>query len=93
MHTRGTLNRSAADERQIVVKDGAKQILAALDRLPLDERQATVTAYYGQCRDAAIALGESERTVKLCIRSGLRRLAMLNEALGVSPALAVGDGS
>ena len=82
-------------ERQIVVKVHSKRILAALDQLPLDEGQAIVTVYYGQrsYREAAITLGESERTVKLRVRSGLRRLAALNDALSLSQTSTVGDWS
>jgi DNA-directed RNA polymerase specialized sigma24 family protein len=84
----------SAAEPQILVEGHSEPIHTALDKLPSDEGQAIVTAQ-GNCsyREAAITLGESERTIKLRIRSGLRRLAGLNDALSVSQTLAVGDRS
>lgn len=72
-----------------------KRILRALEMLPTDEGRAIETAHCGHrsYHEAAVALGESEHTVKLRIRTGLSRLAALDEARSVSPALTVGDGS
>lgn len=77
------------------MKDATNPILADLDRLPPDEREAIVTAFYGHCsyHEAARTLGESDRSVKLRIRSGLRRLAVLHHALSPSPTTTAGDGS
>ncbi len=69
-----------------------KPILAAFDKLPSNERQAIVTVYQCSYREAAIALGESERTVRLRILAGLRRLAALTETSD-SPTVTAGDGS
>lgn len=53
-----------------------RRISDALDRLPLLEKEAIVTAFYGDCtyRQAAAVLDQPEGTVKTRIRSGLRRL-------------------
>ncbi|MEO8268049.1 MAG: sigma factor-like helix-turn-helix DNA-binding protein [Ilumatobacteraceae bacterium] len=57
--------------------DTALQIRAALEALPAPEKNAIVTAYFGQCtyHEAAVALGESEATIKSRVRAGLKRMA------------------
>jgi RNA polymerase sigma-70 factor (ECF subfamily) len=53
-----------------------ERISLALDALPERERDAIVTAFYGQCsyREAAAVLGEAEGTNKSRIRAGLNQL-------------------
>jgi len=65
-------------EEQIADSDENEQIWLAVDTLPPQEREAIVTAFYGECtyREAAIILSVSEGTTKSRIRSALRRLAM-----------------
>ena len=66
-------------ERRIVENDTAKQIRAALEALPASEKHAIVTAYFGQCsyHEAAVALGESESTIRSRVRDGLTRMAQV----------------
>ena len=66
-------------ERQIVDNDTAQQIRAALEALPAPEKHAIVTAYFGQCsyHEAAVALGESETTIRSRVRDGLTRMAQM----------------
>jgi RNA polymerase sigma-70 factor, ECF subfamily len=54
----------------------SEQVKDALAKLPEDEREAIVLAYYGghTYREVASRLGRPEGTVKSRIRSGLRRL-------------------
>ncbi len=91
-HARSDTSRCAREERNgraqlraesptgpaelAVVHDDADRLLAALDRLPTLNREAVVTAYYGQLtyREAADALGVPEGTIKSRIRLGLRQL-------------------
>jgi len=57
----------------------ATRVLAALAVLPVAEREAITTAFYGRCsyREAAARLGQAEGTTKSRIRSGLGRLRPL----------------
>ena len=66
-------------ERRIVDNDTATQIRAALEALPAPEKHAIVTAYFGQCsyHEAAVALGESESTIRSRVRDGLTRMAQV----------------
>lgn len=77
----------AADERSLDA-----QPLRTLSR---DERDAIVTTYYGGCtyREAAVALGLDEATVKSRIRAGLHRLrvALAGTSLSGSPDIEGGD--
>ncbi|MGI8685386.1 MAG: sigma factor-like helix-turn-helix DNA-binding protein [Acidimicrobiales bacterium] len=52
--------------------------------MPPGEKDAVVTAFYGECsyRQAAIVLGEPEGTITSQIRAGLRRLAPLIAGAG-----------
>ncbi len=65
-------DRGEADER-------CEKVRAALDTLRQSEKEAIVTAFYGECsyRDAAVVLQEAEGTIKSLVRTGLRRLAPL----------------
>ncbi len=56
--------------------DKISQIAQALERLPVKEREAIVTAFYGHCtyKEAALVLGEPEGTVKARIRKGMARM-------------------
>lgn len=71
----------------LIKAERADQVARVLNRLPTREREAITTAFYGQCtyREAAIALGQPEGTVKSRIRSGLERLRS-------APADPGGDG-
>lgn len=64
-------------ERRIVDNETAQQIWAALEALPAPEKHAIVTAYFRQCtyHETAVALGESESTIKSRVRAGLTRMA------------------
>ncbi len=76
-------------EGQIIDNDMSRRILAAIGTLPPREKEAILTAYYEECtyREAAVALGESEGTVKSRIRSGLTRLATaLSDTARVAPS-------
>lgn len=63
-------------DHDLLRNERATLVAEALNELPLGERQAIVTAFYGQCtyREAATLLGEPEGTIKSRIRFGLRRL-------------------
>jgi len=77
----------AADERSLVAP-----LLGMLSR---DERDAIVTAFYGGCtyREAAVALGLDEGTVKSRIRAGLHHLgaALTRTSSSGSPDIDGGD--
>lgn len=71
-------------EATVIGCEQSIEIAAALDRLPSGERAAIVVSFYGGLtyREAAIALGEPEGTVKSRIRSGLTRLRKSIPQLG-----------
>jgi RNA polymerase sigma-70 factor (ECF subfamily) len=64
----------------------ADEVRRALDALPTEEREPIVLAYFGgrTYREAAVALGQPEGTVKSRIRAGLARLRRALEAEGVT---------
>lgn len=76
-----------ADERRLVAHP--------LELLSRDERDAIVTVHYGGCtyREAAVALGLDERTVKSRIHAGLRhlRVALTSTSSSGSPDVGGGD--
>lgn len=79
-------------ERQVLDRERSTQIRAAIERLPRAEREAIVTAYYGNCtyREAAAVLGEPEGTVKARIRAALTRLSLaLRDASSAPPSVAL----
>jgi RNA polymerase sigma-70 factor, ECF subfamily len=63
-------------EREVWDLAVAETVRKAVHTLPEDERRAIELAYFGGCtyREAAVALGAPEGTVKSRIRSGLKRL-------------------
>ena len=64
---------------QLAAATGERSVTAGpLDMLSDDEREAIVIVRYGGCtyREAAVALGLDEGTVKRRIRQGLHRLAV-----------------
>jgi RNA polymerase sigma-70 factor (ECF subfamily) len=65
----------------LLAEEHATRVTRALLQLPMERRDAIVTAYYGQCTygEAAAVLGQPEGTIKARIRAGLRQL---REALG-----------
>jgi RNA polymerase sigma-70 factor (ECF subfamily) len=79
---RGREKRSASAEPMSDVgdeefdKNTASLITLALDRLPAKEKEAIVTAFYGDCtyREAALVLGQPEGTIKARIRKGMARM-------------------
>lgn len=64
---------------QLEADEANERVCIALNALPSGERDAIVTAFFGECsyRQAAVVLGEPEGTIKARIRAGLRRLAPL----------------
>lgn len=82
-----------ADQFQVAADD-ASLVAQPLRTLSRDERDAIVTAYYGGTyRDAAVALGLDEGTVKSRIRAGLDhlRVALASSSPSGSPAIDGGD--
>jgi RNA polymerase sigma-70 factor (ECF subfamily) len=65
----------------------ASEVRQAVDRLPPDERDPILLAYFGgqTYRQAAARLGQPEGTVKSRIRSGMLKLRRALEAEGVRP--------
>ncbi|MEY2397498.1 MAG: polymerase sigma-70 factor, subfamily [Actinomycetota bacterium] len=63
----------------------AEQVKGAMSALPVDERNAIELAYFGghSYRDVARILDQPEGTVKSRIRSGLRRLRVELQAVGI----------
>jgi RNA polymerase sigma-70 factor (ECF subfamily) len=57
-------------------QEHANRLASALMTLPAGQRDAIVTAFYGQCtyREAALVLGQPEGTTKTRIRMGLMQL-------------------
>lgn len=68
---------SSVVEDEIVSNDVAVSVRDAVDALPPREREAIVTAIYGQCTysEAAVVLDVAEGTIKSRIRAGMRRLS------------------
>lgn len=75
--------RTAAVDDQLLRDDAAVHVVEALGALPLDTRDAIVTAFYGQLtyRETASVLDEPEGTIKSRIRAGL---AQLRREIGTS---------
>jgi RNA polymerase sigma factor (sigma-70 family) len=63
-------------DARLLDDEAGHQISRALDQLPRRERDAIVTAYFGQCtyKEAALVLGQPEGTTKARIHSGLARM-------------------
>jgi RNA polymerase sigma-70 factor (ECF subfamily) len=63
-------------DRELLCQERVTTVALAVDALPAHQREAIVTAFYGErtYRDAAAALGYAEGTVKSRIRAGLHRL-------------------
>lgn len=63
----------------------AEQVREAMDALAVEERRAIELAYFGghSYRDVALILDEPEGTIKSRIRTGLRRLRVELQAVGI----------
>jgi RNA polymerase sigma-70 factor (ECF subfamily) len=66
-------------DSNLISEEKGSRVTDALRSLPIDRRDAIVTAFYGECtyREAAVALGQPEGTIKSRIRSGLGQLRVL----------------
>ncbi len=76
---------SAGADRELLEQERSARIAAALSELPAPQRDAIVSAFYGEhtYREAAQVLCEPEGTIKSRIRAGLRTL---RNALGDFPS-------
>ncbi len=79
-------SHSAEVEVEVNAAALAADVRAAVDRLPVDERDAILLAYFGghTYTETAALLGAPEGTVKSRIRRGLQNLRRALEAEGVT---------
>ncbi|MEJ7584258.1 MAG: sigma-70 family RNA polymerase sigma factor [Acidimicrobiales bacterium] len=70
-------------DHELLQDEWSAHVAEALNDLPIREREAIATAFYGQCtyKEAALVLGEPEGTIKSRIRAGLSRLRIAPAAL------------
>ncbi len=79
----------AESDQELLERERSATIAGAVSELPPGERDAIVSAFYGErtYREAAEVLGEPEGTVKSRIRAGLRTLhAALGDLADPFPA-------